>query len=389
MPQAVPAGSVRARPRLLFFPLIDLVRAFAAVTVLVYHLIGHWEWEDFPAWGPLAWFQGGWMAVDVFFVISGFVIALSAFGRMDASPTRFRAAFLRSRLARIVPLHWFLLLVFVVAVEPAVRSEPGFAATLLAHLLFLHNLSFDWYGQINGPSWSLGTEMQFYLLVALAAPWLRRIGTWQLLALALACAWGWRWACVALYLPGPLDRPYMAQTQLPGMLDAFALGLLLARLVRSDRGQALLARVAGRTCLRYMLAVAVAACWWAIVALYLAHDYWEVPAMAVFFRTGIAVAAALTLLVLCGWPLPRSAPFTRTAAYLGKISYGIYLWHLPVLLVLGRQEMAPGTALAIALPATIALAALTWHVLEEPLLRKWAAPAPGQAPAQSRGLTAG
>ena len=47
----------------MLFPLVDLLRGFAALSVLVYHLIGHWEWTDFPGVGPLAWFQEGWLAV--------------------------------------------------------------------------------------------------------------------------------------------------------------------------------------------------------------------------------------------------------------------------------------------------------------------------------------
>lgn len=369
------------------FPLLDLLRAFAALTVLVYHQIAHWEWTDFPQSGPLAWFRAGWMAVDVFFVISGFVIGLSAFGRAQAGPG-FRTGFLRARLARIVPLHWVTLVAFVVLVEPALVQQTDFAWNLGAHLLFLHNLVPAWSGSIDGPNWSLGVEMQFYLLMALAAPWLARMRPWRLLLGALAIAWAWRAGAWLATIPGPLDRAYFVQAQLPGMLDEFALGLLLARFVRSKAGIAALAGLAAHARLRWGLAALVALCWCGAFQLYLAHDFWEVGAMAVFFRTLLGTCAALTVILLCGWPAARLGAPTRAALYLGKISYGIYLWHLPVLFFLGAHtQLPPLTALLVAVPATIGLAAIGWHLVEAPALARWGrrAVAPAAAPGATRG----
>lgn len=356
----------------MHFPLVDALRGFAALTVLVYHFIAHWEWDGFPASGPLAWFRGGWMAVDLFFVVSGFVIGLSAFSRFAQDGTQFRGAFLRSRVVRLLPLHVVTLLAWVLLVEPAQWRQPGFWPDLAAHLALLHNLSPAWHGSINGPNWSLAAEMQFYLLVALAAPWLARVRPWRLLVLAVAVAWAWRWAAHALLIPGPLDRAYMAQTQLPGMLDEFALGLLLARFVRAPAGQAFLARMAADARLRWGLLALAGLGWSALLALSLRYDYWDVAAMAVGFRTGLAAWTGLVLLVLCGWPMRAAAHWLlRMPLFLGRVSYGIYLWHLPVLFVLGRYGLAPLQALPVAIGATVGLAALSWHLVEQPALRRW------------------
>jgi peptidoglycan/LPS O-acetylase OafA/YrhL len=384
-----------ARQRLVF-PLIDVVRGFAALSVLVYHLIPHWEWDEFPESGPLAWFRSGWMAVDIFFVISGFVIGLSAFGRLQADGGAFRLGFLRTRLARIAPLHYLMLAVFVLAIEPALWRQEDFWANLGTHLLFIHNLFLPYAGAINGPNWSLATEMQFYLLMALAAPWLARVSPWRLLALFVAIAWAWRWGVyVALGAPGPLDHAYMAQTQLPGMLDEFALGLLLARFVRTASGQAVLARVAADARIRWGLVMVTALGWWGLFELYYANDYWQVTAMAVFFRTALACCAGATLFLACTWPMPKRQALVALPLYLGKISYGIYLWHLPVLFFLGQHtELAPGVALLVAVASTVALASLTWHLFEQPLLRRWSgsthpsraeAPVLGQCAASTAG----
>lgn len=355
----------------MVFPLLDVARGFAAVSVLLYHLIAHWQWDAFPQSGPLQWFRSGWMAVDLFFVISGFVIGLSAFARIDGEGAAFRRGFLRSRLARIVPLHYVTLLAFVLLVEPSLRAQPNFWPDLLAHLAFIHNLFLPTFGSINGPNWSLGTEMQFYLLVALAAPWLRSTRPWRFVALFLAIAWAWRFAAWSLTIPGSFDTAYYAQTQLPGMLDAFAIGLLLARFVRMPAGQAFLARLAASPLLRWALAALAVLCCRAAFEVYLAHHFWHEAWMAVFFRTVIAACAGLLVLLLCAWPVPKARRLLAVPLYLGKISYGIYLWHLPVLLLLARHtELAPLTAMGVALVATIALASASWHGIERPLLRR-------------------
>src|ERR1700749_259322 len=100
----------------MLFPLIDVLRGFAALGVVVYHVIAHFNWTEFPTSGPLVWFRIGWMGVDLFFVISGFVISLSAFTMLDRISSRqeFSMTFARHRVARLVPLHYLTCLVFII-----------------------------------------------------------------------------------------------------------------------------------------------------------------------------------------------------------------------------------------------------------------------------------
>lgn len=106
-----------------YFETIDILRGFAALSVVVYHVIELFNWTEFPSTGPMLWFRTGWMGVDLFFVISGFVIGLSAFSEIDRSgPTHFHGAFFARRVARIVPLHYLTMLVFIVFIQPELYS---------------------------------------------------------------------------------------------------------------------------------------------------------------------------------------------------------------------------------------------------------------------------
>src|SRR4051812_48378852 len=124
----------------MFFPMVDVLRAFAAISVMVYHVIAHFEWKDFPVTGPLSWFRVGGMGVDLFFVISGFVIAESAFARLQRGSLReFVKSFVTARLTRIIPLHYVTCLLFVVFVVPDLILVPDIWKQLLSHAVMLHS----------------------------------------------------------------------------------------------------------------------------------------------------------------------------------------------------------------------------------------------------------
>lgn len=88
----------------------------------------------------MTWFRVGGFGVDLFFVISGFVIGLSAFAEIDRHGiTGFRKPFWRRRLVRILPLHYLTRLVYVVFISPELLFDKIWP-NLLSHLLLVHNL---------------------------------------------------------------------------------------------------------------------------------------------------------------------------------------------------------------------------------------------------------
>src|SRR5690606_25414838 len=145
------------------YPHIDILRAIAAVRVVVYRVVEVGQWREFPITGWALWFRIGWIGVDLFFVISGFVITLSAVSAYRRIGSSFIRHYLRHRWLRIATLYFCTILAYVWLVSPEILLI-GARSTfthLTSHALFLHNLHPSTYGSINGPNWSVALEMQF------------------------------------------------------------------------------------------------------------------------------------------------------------------------------------------------------------------------------------
>ncbi len=350
------------------FPHIDLLRALAALLVVVYHVdaLGSLALRG-DVWWTIP-FRYGWVGVDLFLVISGFVITLSAAKAQAQNPQGFRWPFMQRRLRRLLPLYALTCLIFLFLVRPEVLLRPWvqLLPILASHVLFLQNMSHHTHGVINGVTWSLALEMQFYvLLVATMGFWLR-LGAWRSLLVLVLLAWVWRYGSTFILVPG-VAVPHLQviyTTQLPGTLDAFGMGIALALWVHQSDGDLHSSLKPG---LRNALV-------WATLAgllltgaamLLLHQNYWAHTGMVVFWRTLLALGfgAALAAMVAC--PLP-SGGWMRPWHYLGEISYGIYLWHFLVLLSLLQMTALRGRSLLwVLLLGTLVFASLSWHLMEK------------------------
>ena len=334
-------------------PDIDGLRAVAVSLVVLFHY-------------GVAALPGGFVGVDVFFVISGYLI--TAITRGELGSGRFSlAGFYERRLRRIVPALAAVLLatgiasLFVVLPEDLRLLARSTEASALfgSNILFSH-LAADYFDADNLTlqpllhTWSLAVEGQFYLLFPLVLmPLARRPGlTAAVLAILAASSF-------AVGVWGAVHSPVPAFYLLPGRAWELLAGGLLACLPSGIAR----ARIADAAAMAGLAAIAAAA------TLYGA---------ATPFPGTAALLPCLGALLVIGGGGGRVSALLGAAplAWLGRISYSLYLWHWPVI-VLARYGGGPDLPLATRcalLAATVALAGLSHKAIERPFITRAALP---------------
>lgn len=345
-------------------PPLTGIRGLAALAVLGFHV--------HVLLGALPPFARGFLGVDVFFVLSGFLLAWLAAGDPDWRP----GAFFRRRFMRILPpLYLQMVLVGLWAAWGAtwLFPWPGFAAYSLQFTLAFH-VGPEPIRPVLGPWWSIPVELGFYLLFPLALAGLRRNRGLTLVAVALLVLAFRAWLLEA-HGTAP-DLPFWL-SQVPAVLDQFVIGMALG-LWAHGRG-AEPPRSAERWLLPsgFLLAVAVIA--WP--GLSQAQVRWP---SALFLDTLFALGIALVLAGLARVPgLPARVLSWKPLIGLGTISYSLYLWHLPVILWLKHAWVVSGPATArqaAAFGLSILVATLAWWLVERPLQARGAKPRSMRSP---------
>ncbi|MET0278991.1 MAG: acyltransferase, partial [Pseudorhodoplanes sp.] len=285
-----------------FRPDIQVLRGWAIISVFVYHLL--------PAWRP-----GGFLGVDLFFVLSGFLMAAI----YDPKAPHGARSFFFNRIRRILPAYYVVLLL-IVAVA-ALRVLPHEFAEVRGHAIYsallIPNIGYWIDGSYFANAtfrpglhlWSLGVEFQFYVLVPLIV-WLHNRYPRLLLAIAIA-SFG---ACLVMVA----SRPRYAFYLLPFRLWEFFLGFYAFRITQLWRNRQMLAWL-GRLSLPIGLAM--------IAVMFVAVAEVDHPKYGAAF---VGVATAVMLVV--GMPAGIvSSLMGRAMVVVGQYSYSIYLVHYPVI----------------------------------------------------------
>lgn len=341
-------------------PQLDGIRGLAILLVIVHHYI-FGTFNSPPPSTPLDYLSLplhlGWTGVDLFFVLSGFLIAGILLENRH-SPNLYPVFYAR-RALRIVPLY-FLALVLFPLVQTANSPIPLWSYPLfLQNIYAAHTQTFPptWLT----PTWSLAVEEQFYLLLPLA---IRNLRTRSLLALTLAAILAAPLFRLAYHFSGnPFFGPY---TMLPCRADSLGVGVLLALALRHAPTRAWLQ--ARRKLYLPVLTVL------GLIVLYTTRNRFGIKINAIGYT-----AVALFYGVLLLWVLlqPQRLFTTRPLLWLGTHAYGLYLFHCAVnhllhthLLAAEPAVMTP-PAIAVTLLAFVLIlpiAALTWNRLERPLI---------------------
>jgi peptidoglycan/LPS O-acetylase OafA/YrhL len=300
--------------RLGYRPALDGVRAIAIALVVSAHAFG--------------WPKDGGLGVDLFFVLSGFLITTLLLEERDESGRISIGAFYRRRARRLGPALLALLAVAAFTIP---------VAQLLWPLTFTTNLALDANrpGLVANPLvhlWSLAAEEQFYLLWPLALVLCRR--SWQAIAVA-AGAFAWSAGAQTFGHVLPYSPARSAASIAAGCLAAYA--------ARAGWRPGAFAWPA--------LVVGVSILFWTPTGLY---NGWVVV---------FAVCAATVLLAA----LERGA--WRPVVYLGKTSYSLYLWHVPIFVWLGVGTAALYVK-GIGIGLSLAAAVLSYHLVERRFVRR-------------------
>ncbi len=364
---------------------LDGVRGLAILLVMVYHFVHYGGWRSDGAIDvALRRFADiGWCGVDLFFVLSGFLITGILFD--SKTKGRFFQTFYMRRILRIFPLYYGFLALFFVALAFFVSRE-GRSGSILNEQIwywtYLVNVRFSMNGwpdyPIIGHFWSLAVEEQFYLVwpfvvFAFGRRTLMQICLWCC-AIALA---------LRIYVATSGAASVSAFVLTPCRMDALLGGGFLALYLRGDPEQT-------AETLRAWL------------------RWWPVPALAVvamfFWRDGlnphqdpIVYTGGLTLIAVLGIAVVAKSLLTTNETllgrffvdarlrFLGRYSYGLYVYHHVVIFALRRDAgyTAYGISQRFGVPeligqlgvfviagaVTIAVALLSWYLWESPILR--------------------
>lgn len=325
----------------------DLLRLIFASTVVVFH-VGVLTQEP-----SLAWMQqwvSGTFGLQGFFVVSGFLVTMS----YDRS--RSLISYARKRARRILPAYVAVVLgaaVLLVAMSRLPWSEyfthPEWRSYVFWNLLLANFTSPDLPGvfqdnykqAINGSLWTIKIEVAFYCMVPVFAYLCDRAGKWRVMAMLLVASLAWR---LGFELVGRMtDNGFWSKLaiQAPGQFAFFIAGAIAYERTRD-----------GLPPPQLWMAVAAAAAY--ALSSDVAHE----------------LVAPIAVGIIVYWAA-IAAPYVGRASRYGDFSYGVYLYHWPVIqtfVALGLFAASPSGAFFMALATVVALAICSWYLLERRFL---------------------
>lgn len=348
-----------------YHPELDILRFFAFLAVFIHHAFP----QDAASYtnvspGVASWLAAGVNAgafgVDLFFVLSSYLITellireYRRYGRLDV-----RAFYIR-RALRIWPLYFTFLAFAMLVVPRFVPHEHLSALHRVALLTFVENWAVALRGyptSIAEHLWSVSIEEQFYLVwpLVIALLGVRRIG--RLAVGAIGIAWGMRLALVLANVHHPA-----VWVNTFARLDPIALGALLAVWLRGTA-----------PVLPDGIRIGVAA--GAVLGVVSVTRFLRLDGVTSMLTYPMVAILCTALLAVCLTPRWRVFPGSAAMTHLGRVSYGLYVFHLLCLRVastLTRGEsatLAMVTHAVLGLAITIGLALASYRVLEQPFLR--------------------
>ena len=341
-----------AGERLAYVPELDGLRAVAIGAVLLVHTMP-------------SYFPGGFIGVDIFFVLSGYLITTILCRELEREHRVHLGDFYVRRALRLMPALFAMLGVYV-SVMVVCRffladpfNVPDHALAVLSSALYVMNWTAVFDIGTSGyliHTWSLATELQFYILWPMTLMALLRYtgrdSAWKVVLVLVLIVTGWR---TLLVFEGA--SPKHVYASLYTRIDSLLIGCLLV-LAPLARFQAAASRF---SLFPVLLLVAM-----------LRTLSWNSHRLQILGFTLIALCAAWVILAaLTGQAdgVLRRILRSPLLNYCGRISYGFYLWHYPIYRVVAMHLSSEFEKLVVTAGLSFAIAALSYHVVEVPVLR--------------------
>ncbi|HEY9683485.1 MAG TPA: acyltransferase [Oculatellaceae cyanobacterium] len=346
-----------------YIPFLDGMRALAIAAVLFFH-----------SRGPLGAFvsgDSGWLGVDVFFVISGFIITLNMISESTKSGTTDLKRFFVFRVCRLMPV-FLLWIAATCIVNPKHCTHMLPAALITLGCMADADIANLWGFTIGSGleiAWSLSIEEKFYMLWAPAFKFCRK----HLVAACLIVLAGCFCLRTALVLQ---HAPWIRFQELPTRLDTLLIGCLAAIASNKPTTQRVIEKLAKNTWLPKIVLLAALA-----IGFFMGHP--SVPKTVteqlVFWNVRMPLFQLLTAFFMCLLfaqkdDLVEAFLTAPPILWLGKISYSLYLWHMFAFRYIATlpfiQQMTPLTFELLKYGTAICLAALSYYVIERPIVQR-------------------
>ena len=323
-------------------PAFDGVRAIAVIAVIGFH------WQ-------LPGFWGGFFGVDVFFVLSGFLITGLIAAEIDRTGRLSLPRFYVRRLLRLSPQLLLLLAAYLVVMPlatPIPLREHVVNAVLVATYVSDYSLAF-WHRPMTLPhTWSLSVEEHYYLIwpvaVLLLLPVAKPRRLLTILIVSYVAATGWRIANLWLF-----DDLLATAARFDTRMSGLILGGIVALMVREGM-------TVGRPDALGAAALGI------LVIYFVTSNHGEIDSLSWRMIVVELAAAALIVSLACGRGMVARLLSLKWLVAIGLISYGLYLWHMPVWMLL-YSALDPVPRHLTALAISLALAGGSYLWIERPM----------------------
>lgn len=343
-------SQVSANPTQGRFDHYDVLRGLAIVMVFFVHA-GQQYLQDSKYSAVNSFLDVGKHGVAFFFFLSGALLSISL--RKTSASRKMYLRYICKRLLRIYPAYFLSLLLLTIISQPSLRD-------FLQHLFLLHSLDFRTFGSINYPYWSLSVEFITYLIIPLLL-WFSK-GSNRMAVLTSIIIISLSWQILGYFAReiigfdprNELSATFYVITALP----AFAVGVYKIELEKSNRGLLLIRAFS-------MLAIADLAM--SFFGIFRVFQFWDPINQLMHGSTGYLTYGCLALTL--SNMFSHTTKKIRLLSSLSKISYSVYLWHLPLLVLCMEKFDSSVPTLFLAIILTIIVSLLSFRVIEAPFIK--------------------